>query len=87
MTDTVQRTVIYEPSDGEAGLAVAYHEQPGPHETKFQVEQLWPPRDGEATGRAEPVYVGDAIQAVSLIEALAGYVELDMEIDGVEGRG
>lgn len=84
MDDTVQRTVIYEPSEGEAGLAVAYHEQPGPHGTTFTVEQLWRPVGDEETGRAEPVYVGDARRAVSLIEALAGYVEMDMEIAGME---
>lgn len=81
MNDAFHRTVIYEPSDGEAGLAVSYHEQPGPHETKFRVEQLWPPSGDDETGRAEAVYVGDALQAVSLIEALAQWVETDLEIE------
>jgi len=60
-----ERTIVTPPgSQSDAGLAVGYTEQPGPHGTKVTVEQLWP------NGKAEPVYVGDEGDALRLAEAL-----------------
>lgn len=76
-----ERIIVYEPSENEAGLAVSWNPNPGPHETKFTVDQLWPPHGDDDRGRAEPVYVGDRMQAASLIEALGGALQMDLEVE------
>ena len=74
------RTIITEPENGTAGLAVSYKRDVRPHETKIIVEQLWPPTGGRE-GRAEPVYVGGASEAMQLISALADYAQEDVKND------
>ena len=77
-----ERIKVYEPEPmtGRAGLAVSWTPDPGPKQSKFIVEQLWPPAGDEDTGRIEPVYVGDKKRVVSLIEALSAMLESSMEV-------
>lgn len=75
-----ERFVVYPPEENKAGLAVSYNEQPGPHGTKFTVDQLWEPGPDEESGRAEPVYVGDELRVAELIETLSQALQVDQEI-------
>lgn len=88
MSDERTRIVVYSPESGDgsgrAGLAVSYNPHPNHHETKFTVEQLWPPAPHEDSGRAEPVYVGDAQRVAGLIEALAEALQIDAELAHLE---
>lgn len=60
-----EREIVTPPgAQSDAGLAVAYTERPGPHETKVTVEQIWP------NGKAEPVYVGDEGDPLRLAKVL-----------------
>ena len=70
-----ERFVVYHPDERTAGLAVRYDPDPGPHETEFTVEQLWPDR------RADPVYVGDETRVASLIAELANALEVALEAE------
>lgn len=70
--DPVNREIVIRPQDGTAGVGVVRDERPGPHETKYRVEQLWD------DGRAEPVYVGDETDTVALIQALLRAVHDDV---------
>ncbi len=70
--DGFQREIVVEPANNTAGFGVTRVDNPGPHETRYRVDQLW------GDGRAEPLYVGDEAEVMELIEALTRAVKADV---------
>lgn len=69
--NTISRRVVRHPSDGKAGIGIAY-DSGGREGERFRIEQLWP------DGTAEPVYVRED-EVLELVREITKHYEWEVE--------